>query len=56
MLALKEYTDERKKIPSVQKENKMPVKIVAVVDTSGDMDDEASKKTLIRLYQAGCGG
>src|SRR4051812_10445753 len=47
IFSLKKYTDERMKIPNLQKENKMPVKITAAVDTSGDMDDEANKKTLI---------
>jgi len=47
MLSLPEYSAERMKIPNLQKANKMPVKVVAVVDTSGDMDDEASKKTLV---------
>lgn len=45
MLALKEYAGERKKIPALQKGNKEPVKILAVID-SNDNDDEESK-TLI---------
>jgi hypothetical protein len=44
MLSLKEYADERKKIPALQKANKMTVKVVAVVDTSGS--DDGSNKTL----------
>jgi len=44
MLALKEYGDERKKIPDLQKASKMTVKIVAYVD-SVDADDSA--KTLL---------
>jgi len=39
ILTLKEYSDERKKIPALQKAAKGPVKIVAVVDSlSGDED------------------
>lgn len=47
MLSLKEYNAERSKIPSLQKANKMPVKVTAVVDTTMDMDDDAGNKTLI---------
>ncbi len=47
MLSLKEYTDERMKIPKLKNANKMPVKVSAVVDTTIDMDDEAGNKTLI---------
>ena len=47
MLSLKEYGDERRKIPNLQKANKMPVKVTAVVDTTIDADDEAGSKTLI---------
>jgi len=47
MLSLKEYGDERRKIPNLQKANKMTVKVSAVVDTTIDADDEAGNKTLI---------
>jgi hypothetical protein len=43
MLSLKEYSDERRKIPNLQKANKMTVKVSAVVDTTIDAGD----KTLI---------
>ena len=43
MIALKEYGDERKKIPAIQKASKMTVKIVAYID-SVEADD--SSKTL----------
>lgn len=46
MLSLKEYNDERKKIPNLQKANKVPVKIVPVIDSLDDVDDAAAK-TLI---------
>jgi hypothetical protein len=46
MLSLKEYSEERKKIPSLQKANKITVKVVAVVDTSDNGDDDANNKTL----------
>src|SRR5580698_6073544 len=45
MLSLKEYSDERRKIPNLQKANKMPVKVAAVVDTNADPGDDG--KTLI---------
>jgi hypothetical protein len=45
MLALKEYADERKKIPALQKASKMTVKIVAYVDSLDDAGDDA--KTLM---------
>jgi len=47
MLSLKEYSDERRKIPNLQKANKMTVKVSAVVDTTIDADDDAGNKTLI---------
>ena len=47
MLSLKEYSDERRKIPNLQKANKMPVKVTAVVDTTNDVGDDAAGKTLI---------
>jgi len=43
MLALKEYSEERRKIPALQKANKMTVKIAAVVDSS---DEDAQSKVL----------
>ena len=45
MLTLKEYGEERKKIPALQKASKMTVKIVAYVDSLDDAGDDA--KTLI---------
>ena len=45
MLQLKEYADERKKIPDLQKASKMTVKIVAYIDSLDGADD--SSKTLI---------
>ena len=45
MLTLKEYGDERKKIPALQKATKMTVKIVAYVDSLDDAGDDA--KTLV---------
>jgi len=44
MLSLKEYLDERKKIPNLQKVNKMPVKVLVVIDSVDDGDD--SKKLM----------
>jgi len=51
MLAMKEYLDERKKIPALQKANKGIVKVVAVVDSVDDEDDAKSKSLfgVIRL-------
>ena len=46
LLALKEYADERKKIPVLQKANKGIVKVVAVVDSLDDEMD-AKNKTLL---------
>ena len=46
ILALKEYSDERKKIPALQKASKLPVKIVAYIDSVDDAGDEAKNKTL----------
>ena len=43
MLSLKEYNDERKKIPNLQKANKMTVKIVPVIDSLDDVEDAAAK-------------
>ena len=42
ILALKEFSEERRKIPALQKANKTTVKVVAIVDTTGD-DDTRSK-------------
>jgi hypothetical protein len=39
ILALKEYGDERRKIPELQKATKQPVKLVAYVDSTNDADD-----------------
>ncbi len=44
MIATKEYADERKKIPAIQKASKMIVKIVAYVD-SVDADDSTKSLT-----------
>ena len=44
MLSMKEYADERRKIPNLQKANKVPVRVVATVDTTNDAPDE---KTLV---------
>ena len=46
MLGLKEYTDERKKIPALQKASKMSVKIVAYIDSVDDLGDGAASKIL----------
>src|SRR5580693_5010615 len=40
MLSLKEYSDERRKIPNLQKANKMTVKVSAIVDTTVDAGDK----------------
>lgn len=45
MLSLKEYADERKKIPELQKTNKGVVKVVAYVDTLDG--DDGKNKSLI---------
>ena len=42
LLGMKEYADERKKIPVLQKTTKSVVKVVAVVDS---LDDEIDAKT-----------
>jgi hypothetical protein len=46
MQGLKEFADEKKKIPNLQKNNKGPVKVTAAID-SNDNDNEASEKRLI---------
>ncbi len=48
MLSLKEYLDERKKIPSIQKETKMHVKVVAYVDSTDGGDDSKTLTGFIR--------
>jgi len=45
ILALKQYEAERQKIPALRKESKMPVKVVAVID-SNDNDVDGEGKTL----------
>src|ERR1035437_6940181 len=44
LLSLKEYMDERKKIPNLQKANKMPVKVVVAIDTVDEGDEASAKK------------
>ena len=46
IIALKEYADERKKIPALQKASKMPVKIVSTIDSVDDVADNEKNKTL----------
>ena len=46
IIALKEYADERKKIPALQKASKMPVKIVSTIDSVDDVLDNEKNKTL----------
>ena len=46
IIALKEYADERKKIPALQKASKMPVKIVSTIDSVDDVLDNDKNKTL----------
>jgi hypothetical protein len=43
MLSLKEFGDERRKIPALQKSNKAVIKVKAVVDSS---DDDSQSKIL----------
>ena len=51
ILTLKEYMDERAKIPSLQKANKVTVKVKAIVDSTVDMDaDEDVKATKLKGY------
>ena len=54
MLALKEYQDERKKIPALQKQNKAVVKVLAVVDSLDDAGD--NPKTLSGYIRQDIGG
>jgi hypothetical protein len=47
MLSLKEYAEERRKVPVLQKTNKEPVKVTAVVDSLSDGGDkDPQNKTL----------
>ncbi|MCW3123904.1 MAG: hypothetical protein JWQ38_3396 [Flavipsychrobacter sp.] len=48
ILGLKEYLDERKKIPALQKANKAPVKVVGIVDSLEDDDTRSVLTGLIR--------
>jgi hypothetical protein len=53
ILSLKEYNDERAKIPALQKANKVTVKVKAIVDTadlSQDGDDEGKPNTRLTGY------
>jgi hypothetical protein len=45
LLALKEYADERKKIPDLQKSSKSMVKVSIAIDTA-DLGDDTTAKTL----------
>lgn len=40
IMHLKEYAEERKKIPKLQKENHVPIKVTATIDTSEADDDQ----------------
>lgn len=44
MLALKEYGEERKKIPALQKASKTTVKVITVIDSN---DNDEDSKTLV---------
>ena len=46
LIALKEYSDERKKIPALQKASKMTVKITTSIDSLDDAEDDAKNKTI----------
>ena len=46
MIALKEYAEERKKIPTLQKVSKMPVKILTSIDSIDETSDESKVKTI----------
>jgi hypothetical protein len=46
LIALKEYSDEKKKIPALQKASKMMVKITTSIDSLDDPEDDAKNKTL----------
>jgi len=46
LIALKEYADEREKIPALQKASKMPVKIVTSIDSLDEQADDSKIKTI----------
>jgi len=48
MLTLKEYSEERKKVPAIQKTTKLKVKIVAYVDSTDGVDDTKTLTGYIR--------
>ena len=53
ILGLKEYNDERSKIPALQKANKVTVKVKAIVDTadlSSDGDEDGKPNTKLTGY------
>jgi hypothetical protein len=53
ILSLKEYNDERAKIPALQKTNKVTVKVKAIVDTadlSQDGDEDGKPNTKLTGY------
>lgn len=53
ILSLKEYNEERAKIPALQKANKVTVKVKAIVDTSdmaSDTDDDGKPNTKLTGY------
>lgn len=52
MLVTKEYTDERKKIPALQKAAKTPVRVTVYVDSLSDADDS---KTLVGYIREDAG-
>jgi hypothetical protein len=45
IVSLKEFNEERKKIPALQKENKMSVKVIATIDSVEADDDKATTLT-----------
>jgi hypothetical protein len=54
LLGLKEYQDERKKIPALSKSAKTPVKVIVGID-SLDEADEAASKTLVGFIRQDIG-
>ncbi len=46
LIALKEYADERKKIPALQKASKMTVKITTSIDSLDEQADDSKIKTI----------
>jgi len=46
LIALKEYADERKKIPALQKASKMTVKITTSIDSLDEQTDDSKYKTI----------